>query len=302
MGSYDFQGRVAVVTGAGRGIGRAYARLLGELGARVVVNDLGGTREGTGGDPGPARRVVDEIRAAGGTAIPDASDISVAGGGLALIDAAVAEFGRIDVVINNAGNIRWGGLPEVDAENIEAHLAVHTLGSFHTVRAAWPHLVRQDYGRVVLTGSAGMFGRPDNLGYATAKAALIGMARGLTAAAGDRDIRVNVIAPNAWTRMGSRGPESEDSPSSVPGMEPELVAPMAAFLAHEACPARGEVYLAGAGRFARIFVAATEGYVHPGPATIDDVAANWARINDEAGYYVPASLADWAGHYLSHQI
>jgi NAD(P)-dependent dehydrogenase (short-subunit alcohol dehydrogenase family) len=301
MGTYDFGGRVAVITGAGRGIGRAYAHLFGELGASVVVNDLGATRDGAGADPRPARQVADEITAAGGVAIADASDISEPAGGQALIDAAIAEFGRVDVLVNNAGNIRWGGLPEVEVDNIEAHLAVHTKGSFNTVRAAWPHMLSQNYGRIVLTGSSGMFGLPDNLGYATAKAALIGMARSLTVSAGDRNIKVNVIAPNAWTRMAARG--GDDDPPAVARMEPELVAAMAAFLAHEACPVSGEVYLAGAGRFARVFVAVTEGYVHPdGVApTIDAIAENWSRVNDETGYYVPTSLADWARHYMSHR-
>jgi NAD(P)-dependent dehydrogenase (short-subunit alcohol dehydrogenase family) len=301
MGTYDFRGRVVVITGAGRGIGRAYAHLLGDLGASVVINDLGATTDGAGTDPLPARRVADEITAAGGVAIADANDISQPAGGQALIDAAVAEFGRVDVLINNAGNIRWGGLPEVDVDNIEAHLAVHTKGSFNTIRAAWPHLLRQDYGRIVLTGSSGMFGLPDNLGYATAKAALIGMARSLTVSAGDRNIRINVIAPNAWTRLAGRG--GADEPAAVARMEPELVAAMVAYLAHEACPVSGEVYLAGAGRFARVFVAATDGYVHPDGAapTVDDIAANWARINNETGYYVPISVADWARHYMSHR-
>ena len=295
---YRFDGRVAIVTGAGRGIGRAYARLLGELGAKVVVNDLGGSTDGVGTDPLPAQQVADEIRDAGGTAIPNVADVSSIAGGEALVGEALAEFGRVDIVINNAGTVRWGGLPEVDLANIEAHLAVHTKGSFNVIRAAWPHLLERDYGRVVVTGSSGMFGLPDNLGYATAKAALLGMAKSLSVSAGQHDIKINVIAPNAFTRMASRqrGP--------VPAqMEPELVAPMAAFLAHEACPVSGEVYLAGAGRFARIFVAATDGYLHPDAATpsIDDVAKNWETINDEAGYYVPSSLMDWAGHYLAHR-
>src|ERR1019366_2177182 len=172
MSKYSFDGRVAVVTGAGRGIGRAYAHLLAERGARVVVNDLGGTIEGDGSDSEPAKTVADEILDAGGKAIPDTSDVSTVGGGKALIDAAVDGFGRIDIVVNNAGIIRWGGLPEADAENLESHLAVHVGGSFNTTRAAWPHMVEQAYGRIVMTTSTGMFGLVDNLGYATAKAAV----------------------------------------------------------------------------------------------------------------------------------
>jgi NAD(P)-dependent dehydrogenase (short-subunit alcohol dehydrogenase family) len=296
---YRFDGRVAIVTGAGRGIGRAYAHLLGALGCGVVVNDLGASTEGVGADPEPAQRVVEEIRVAGGIAIANTSDVCEVGGGEALVGDAVSEFGRVDVVINNAGTVRWGGLPEVDLDNIEAHLAVHTKGSFNVIRAAWPHMLEQNYGRIVVTGSTGMFGLPDNLGYATAKAALIGMAKSLTVSAARHDIKINVIAPNAFTRMASRQPDGPVPPQ----MEPELVAPLAAYLAHEACPVSGEVYLAGAGRFARVFIAANDGYLHPGPAmpTIDDVAGNWASINDETGYYVPSSLMDWAARYLAHR-
>jgi len=304
MSDYNFKGRVAVVTGAARGIGRGYADLLAARGASVVVNDFGGTKEGTGGDPEPARTAAAELVAAGGIAVPDTSDISTVAGGQAVIDTAVREFGRIDIVVNNAGNIRWGGPPDVDAANIQSHLDVHVLGSFNTTRAAWPHMVGQNYGRIVMTGSTGMFGLPDNLGYATAKAGLVGMTRSLTVAAGERDIKINVIAPNAWTRMGSRASEgqSEAAQPAPPNMEPELVAPMVAFLAHEACTVSGEIYVAGAGRFGRIFIAGNEGYVHtnPEPASIEDVAANWATINDETGYYVPASLMDWAGRFMSH--
>ena len=304
MSEYNFKGRVAVVTGAGRGIGRGYAALLAERGASVVVNDFGGTKEGTGGDPEPARTAAAELVAAGGTAVPDTSDISTAAGGQAVIDTAVREYGRIDIVVNNAGNIRWGGPPDVDADNIQSHLDVHVLGSFNTTRAAWPHMVGQNYGRIVMTGSTGMFGLPDNLGYATAKAGLVGMTRSLTVAAGELDIKINVIAPNAWTRMGARASEgqAEVAQPVPPNMEPELVAPMVAYLAHEECAVSGEIYVAGAGRFGRIFIAGNEGYVHTdaGLATIEDVAANWTTINDESGYYVPASLMDWAGHFLSH--
>ena len=305
MSDYNFKGRVAVVTGAARGIGRGYADLLAARGASVVVNDFGGTKEGTGGDPEPARTAAAELVAAGGIAVPDTSDISTVAGGQAVIDTAVREFGRIDIVVNNAGNIRWGGPPDVDAANIQSHLDVHVLGSFNTTRAAWPHMVGQNYGRIVMTGSTGMFGLSDNLGYATAKAGLVGMTRSLTVAAGERDIKINVIAPNAWTRMGSRASEgqSEAAQPAPPNMEPELVAPMVAFLAHEACTVSGEIYVAGAGRFGRIFIAGNEGYVHtnPEPASIEDVAANWATINDETGYYVPRDLLDWSAHFMAHR-
>ena len=304
MSRYNFDGRVAVVTGAGRGIGRAYALLLAERGASVVVNDLGGTMEGDGSDDQPAATVTAEIVDAGGAAIADTSDIATVAGGQSLVDAAVDGFGRIDIVVNNAGIIRFGSLPEVDADNLEAHLAVHIGGSFNTTRAAWPHMVDQGYGRIVMTTSTGMFGLPDNIGYATAKAGVIGMTRSLKVAGAAHGIKVNLIAPSASTRMvlpaGVRG---STRPALPEGMEPELVAPMVAFLAHEDCDVSGEIYLAGAGRFARIFIASTEGYVHPQPdrPTIEDVADNWDSINDEAGYYNPADLMDWSKHYMAHR-
>jgi NAD(P)-dependent dehydrogenase (short-subunit alcohol dehydrogenase family) len=225
-------------------------------------------------------------------------------GGQALVEAAVDEFGRIDIVINNAGIIRWGSLPAVDAETLESHLAVHVGGSFNTTRAAWPHMMEQQYGRIVMTTSSGMFGLADNLGYATAKAAVIGMARSLKVAGKEHGIKVNLIAPCASTRMATHPSDGlEGVRHSAPQqMEPEQVAPMVAFLAHESCPVSGEIYLAGGGRFARIFIAATPGYLPPSslPPTVEDVADNWDTINDETAYYVPANLMDWSAHYMAH--
>jgi NAD(P)-dependent dehydrogenase (short-subunit alcohol dehydrogenase family) len=296
MNEHSFEGRVAVVTGAGRGIGRAYALLLAHRGAGVVVNDLGGSMEGVGADPEPASAVAAEIADAGGVAIADSNDVASAGGAQALVYAAVERFGRLDILINNAGIIRWAGFPEADADNLATHLAVHVGGSFNTTRAAWPRMVEQGYGRIVVTTSSGLFGLPDNLSYATAKAAVIGLTRSLTTAGAAHGIKVNLIAPAAMTRMAGQSRNEENAQ-----MSPDLVAPMVAFLAHEACPVSGEIYVAGAGRFARIFIASTEGYVHPGPVpTIEDVAENWAAINDETGYYVPADLTAWSAAFMAH--
>ena len=293
MDEHSFEGRVAVVTGAGRGIGRAYARLLADRGASVVVNDLGGSKEGDGADAGPASDVVDEIVAAGGVAIADTNDVATVDGGEALVATAVDQFGRIDVLINNAGIIRWASFPEADADNLARHLAVHVGGSFNTTRAAWPHMVDQGYGRVVMTTSAGMFGLPANLSYSTAKGAVIGLARCLSTEGAAHGIKVNLIAPAAYTRM-AKGPGEDQLP-------PDAVAPMVAFLAHEDCPVSGEIYAAGAGGFARIFIASTEGYVHPTTTpTMEDVAEHWATINDETGYYVPADLNGWSARFMAH--
>jgi NAD(P)-dependent dehydrogenase (short-subunit alcohol dehydrogenase family) len=296
MNEHSFEGRVAVVTGGGRGIGRAYALLLAHRGAGVVLNDLGGSMEGVGADPEPASAVAAEIVDAGGVAIADSNDVASAGGAQALVDAAVERFGRLDILINNAGVIRWAGFPDADADNLATHLAVHVGGSFNTTRAAWPHMVERGYGRIVVTTSSGLFGLPDNLSYATAKAAVIGLTRSLTTAGAAHGIKVNLIAPAAMTRMAGQSGNEENAQ-----MSPDLVAPMVAFLAHESCPVSGEIYAAGAGRFARIFIASTEGYVHPGPKpTIEDVAQHWAVINDESGYYVPADLPAWSAAFMAH--
>lgn len=281
MSSYTFDGRVAIVTGAGRGIGRAHARLLAERGARVVVNDV---------DPEPAADVAGEI---GTAAIAATNDVSSSQGASALVDAALNAFGRIDIIVNNAGIIRWAGMPEADADNLAAHVAVHLNGSFNTTRAAWPHMVEQRYGRVVMTTSTGVFGLPNNISYAAAKGGVIGLTRSLATAARDRGITVNAIAPAAATRMAGRAGEG------APNMAPALVAPMMAFLAHESCPVNGEIYSAGAGRFARIFIASTPGYVNATPS-IEDIAQHWDAINDEHGSYVPSDLMDWSDRFVAH--
>ncbi|AXG81448.1 SDR family NAD(P)-dependent oxidoreductase [Streptomyces paludis] len=304
MSELSFEGRVAVVTGAGRGIGRAHARLLAERGARVVVNDLGGSMEGEGVDAGPARSVADAIVAAGGEAVVDHHDVSTEAGGKAVIDTALDAFGRVDILINNAGIIQWAGLPEIGLDNLERHLAVHLLGSFNTTRAAWPHFLEQGYGRVVLTTSAGLFGTDNNLSYAAAKGGVIGLARSAKLAGAPHGIKVNVIAPAALTRMGGIADEAAaEVAAQQAGMTSEAVSPIVAYLAHESCPVNGEVYAAGAGRFARIFLASTPGYVYEGDgvAGVEDVVNNWDAINDEKGYYVPADLMAWTGAFLGHQ-
>ena len=277
-----------MITGAGRGIGRAYAHLLAARGASVVVNDLGGSMEGDGADVDVAAAVVREIEAG----VADTNDVSSADGADALIAHAIDEFGRVDVVINNAGIMRWAGPPEVDAENLAAHIAAHVNGSFNVARAAWPHMVERGYGRIVMTTSSGVLGLPNNTAYATAKGAVIGLTRSLATAGAKHGITVNAIAPAAFTRMarGAGDPEA---------MAPELVAPMAAFLAHADCPVSGEIYAAGAGRFARMFIATNEGYVNPS-ATIEDVAAHFDAINDVTSYAIPTDLIDWSAAFMQH--
>jgi NAD(P)-dependent dehydrogenase (short-subunit alcohol dehydrogenase family) len=270
--------------------------LLAERGARVVVNDLGGAVDGAGADAAVATAVAAEIVDAGGDAIADTSDVATVEGAQALVDAAVERFGRLDILVNNAGIIRWATVEEADPEILASHLAVHVGGSFNTTRAAWPHMVEQGYGRVVMTTSTGVLGLAGNLSYATAKGGVIGMTRSFAIEGGAKGIKVNAVAPAALTRMA--GPSEGDAP---PEMSPALVAPMVAFLAHEDCPVTGEIYTAGFGRFARIFIAITDGYADATPdATVEDVARHWAEINDEAGYYVPEDVAAWTAALTAH--
>jgi NAD(P)-dependent dehydrogenase (short-subunit alcohol dehydrogenase family) len=269
--------------------------LLAERGAQVVVNDLGGSMEGEGANAGPATTVAAEIVAAGGSAIADVSDVATEAGAQALVDATTQEFGCVDVLINNAGINRWAGFPEVEPESVEQHLAVHTLGSFNATRAAWPHMVEQGYGRVVMTTSAGVFGLLGNLAYATAKGAVIGLARALAVEGVDHGILVNLIAPNAYTRMAG------DANAAVEAvMPPDAVAPMVAFLSHEHCPVTGEIYAAGGGRFARLFIAQADGYLAGAGATLEDVGAHWAEINDPTNYTIPPGLNEWSADFFAH--
>ncbi|MEU4654895.1 SDR family NAD(P)-dependent oxidoreductase [Streptomyces sp. NPDC023723] len=301
-----FDGRVAIVTGAGRGLGRAHALLLARRGAKVVVNDLGGTKEGDGRDEGPANDAVREIVAAGGTAVSDTNDVGREEGCHALVDHTVREFGRVDIVVNNAGISRFATFPEADAENLERTLDVHVRGTWHTTRAAWPYMVEQGYGRVVTTTSTGMFGLPDNLAYATAKGALIGFTRSLAQAAGPHGILVNSIAPNAVTRPStSTKPNittTQMDDARLEAMRTDLVSPMVGYLAHEDCQVNGEILVAGARRFARWFLGVTPGYRSPsdGAPTIEEIAAHWDEINDQSGYQVPENLYAWAAEFMDH--
>jgi NAD(P)-dependent dehydrogenase (short-subunit alcohol dehydrogenase family) len=283
-----FAGRVAIVTGAGAGLGRAHALLLADRGARVVVNDLGGSVRGEGGGPAAAEAVVEEITARGGVAVADASTVATAEGGSAIVRTALDSFGRVDIIVNNAGIVREGAFHKLTPGMFDAVLDVHLKGALHVTRAAWPLLRDQRYGRVVNTTSAagllGMFGESN---YATAKAGLVGLTRALAIEGARRNIKVNAIAPVARTRM------SEDV---LDGFEPDaldpgLVSPLVAWLAHEDCDASGEIFSAGGGRVARYFTAVTPGYFKP-DLTPEDVREHLGDICREDDYSVPRSPAD----------
>lgn len=286
-----FDGRVAVITGAGRGLGRAYAELLGGLGARIVVNDNGSALAGEGSDAGPAQEVAAAIVAAGGEAVACSESVATRDGGKAIVEAALDAFGRIDVLIHNAGNSLFAPLAEIAYEDFRRSLDIHLLGGFHVVQPAFARMLAAGYGRVVLTGSiGGLYTMPNTVQYAVAKSGMIGLNNAISIEGAERNVRSNIILPGASTRMA----EGIDT-STFPPMGPELVAPVVGFLAHEDCPVSGELYVAVAGRVARAFVAESEGVYRPS-WTIDQVADDLAAIRDESRQWIFPQQQGFAGH------
>jgi NAD(P)-dependent dehydrogenase (short-subunit alcohol dehydrogenase family) len=277
MAELRFDNRVAVVTGAARGLGRAYALLLASKGASVVVNDNGGSLTGDGTDGSPAHEVVAEIKAAGGRAVACLESVASAAGGQAIIQSALDHFGRLDILVHNAGNVRRGSLKEMSYQDFDAVIDVHLRGAFHVVRPAFPIMCEAGYGRVVLTSSiGGLYGNHGVANYAAAKAGLIGLANVVALEGAAEGVLCNVIVPSAVTRMA----EGIDI-SAYPPMGTELVAPVVGLLAHESCPVNGEMLIAIAGRVARAVVAETPG-VQRQSWSIEDVAEQLYAIRDLA--------------------
>ena len=289
MADLRFDGRVAVVTGAGQGLGRSHALGLAARGAKVVVNDLGGAVDGTGASSGPAGDVAEEIRKSGGAAVPNGDNVATAEGAEAIVAAAISEFGRVDIVINNAGILRDKSFLKMTAAEFDAVLAVHLRGSFLVTHAAWPHLRAQGFGRVVMTSSpAGLFGSFGQANYASAKMGLIGLAKTLSVEGAKYGIKVNAIAPVAYTRMTA----DLFPPELADGLGPEFVTPLVCYLAHEEAASTGQVYSVAGGRVARVFVAEGPGWVKKGALTAEDVRAAWDQINAEQPQIVPADAGE----------
>ncbi|RJF91368.1 SDR family NAD(P)-dependent oxidoreductase [Sphingomonas cavernae] len=287
-----FDGRVAVITGSGRGLGREYALLLASKGARIVVNDLGSGISGDGGDAGPAEEVVREIRAAGGEAVACTDSVATPEGGKAIIDAALDSFGAIDILIHNAGNVRYGSLEEISYEDFRAVVDVHLMGAFHVVRPAFPLMCKAGYGRVVLTGSiGGIYGTHNVVNYGVSKAGTIGLNNVIAIEGAAKGVKSNMILPGAVTRMA----EGLDI-SQYPPMGADLVAPVVGWLAHESCSISGEMLVSMAGRVARAYVAETEGAYRP-DWTIDQVAENIEAIRDTDREWI---LPPLPSGYLDH--
>jgi len=275
MTQLRFDNRVAVITGAGRGLGRTYATLLASRGAKIVVNDIGASLKGEGTDIGPAQEVVNEIKAAGGDAVACTDSVATPAGGKAIIQSALDNFGRIDILIHNAGIVRRGSLEELSYEDFELVLDVHLRGGFHVVRPAFPVMAKAGYGRIIMTSSInGIYGNANVVNYSMAKGGLIALSNVAAQEGAAKGIKSNVIMPAAVTRMS----EGVDT-SAFPPMDPEMVAPAVAYLAHESCVMSGEMLISAAGRVARAFPAESKGIYRP-KWSVEDVAANIETIRN----------------------
>ena len=301
-----FDGQVAVVTGAGGGLGKQYALLLAARGARIVVNDTGGSVAGDGSNIEAAHAAAEEIRRQGGQAVADTHSVTSPEGGQAIVDSALRAWGRVDVVINNAGIVGDAPFEEMTADRLNPLIDVHLKGAFYATRPAWTVMREQRYGRILNTCSAaGILGAERMSNYGAAKTGLIGFTRVLAAEGAGHNIKVNAIAPIAYTRMlahsvdGAGQPDDEAARAVLDDLvgqylqklDPALVAPVAAFLTHRECPVSGEIYTVGAGHVARFFIGRTKGFYRPG-LSVEDVRDHLHEIRDEAGYTVPGGPAD----------
>ena len=319
-----FDERVAVITGAGGGLGKQYALLLASRGARIVVNDTGGSVTGDGSNVEAAKVAAEEIRQRGGEAVADSHSVTSPAGGMAIIDTALRTWGRVDVVINNAGIVRDAPFQDMTPDRLEPLVDVHLKGAFYVTRPAWKVMREQRYGRILNTCSAaGILGAEGMSNYGAAKTGLIGFTRVLAAEGADQNIKVNAIAPIAYTRMLAHSVDGATGGQAVDGaghqavendasarvlddlvdqylqkLDPALVAPVVAFLTHQDCPVSGEIYTVGAGHVARFFIGRTKGFYSPA-LSIEDVRDHLQEIRDEAGYTVPAGPADEMGELFA---
>lgn len=273
----SFEGQVALVTGAGAGLGRAYALDLAKRGAKVVVNDLGGDPHGEGADAAPARKVCDEIKAAGGEATPNFDSVSSYDGGFNMVKTAIDTYGRLDVVICNAGILRDIAFHNMSEADWDAVFAVHIKGSFTVLRAAWPVFRQQSYGRVVLTtSSSGIYGQFGQANYGAAKTAMIGLMNVLKQEGVKYNVNVNTVAPVAGTRLTQTVMPQE----MVERLKPELVVPAVTWMVSKECQDSGIIIEAGAGNFNRASIVKGPG-VQPGMGELKDaewIQANWDKI------------------------
>jgi NAD(P)-dependent dehydrogenase (short-subunit alcohol dehydrogenase family) len=284
----DFNGRVAIVTGAGGGLGRQHALALAARGAKVLVNDLGSGVHGEGGSVSPAQAVVDEIRAAGGEALANGASVTDFAAVQAMVQQAVDAWGRVDILVNNAGILRDKSFAKMDMADFRLVVEVHLMGAAHCCKAVWPHMVAQDYGRIVMTtSSTGLYGNFGQANYGAAKLAQVGLMQTLAIEGAKHHIHVNALAPTAATRM-TEGLMPEEV---LAALKPEAVVPAMLVLAHETAPTR-TILCAGAGSFEAAHITLTQGiYLGLGSDTPEQLAARLAEVTDRNGDQVPQSGA-----------
>jgi NAD(P)-dependent dehydrogenase (short-subunit alcohol dehydrogenase family) len=289
LSEISFDGRVAIVTGAGGGLGRTYALELAARGASVVVNDLGGSVDGQGGDDAAAQKVVDEIKAAGGEAVPNYDSVSSPEGGENIVTTAVDAFGKVDVVINNAGILRDKSFLKLEWADLQAVIDVHLMGAFYVSKPAFKVMKENGYGRFVFTASNATFGNFGQTNYSAAKMGLVGLSNTLAVEGARAGILSNVIMPVAKTRM-----TEELLGEFADYLAPEFVTPMVTYLSSEACTTTHGAYSAAGGRYASVFWGLGQGWYagQEGTPTAEDIQANLAQIEQQEGYIVPGSTTD----------
>lgn len=278
-----FDGRVAIVTGAGGGLGRCHALALAARGAKVVVNDLGGARDGSGGSATAAESVVAEIEAIGGEAMANAASVTDYAAVQAMVDAAIARWGQVDILVNNAGVLRDKTFAKMELEDFRFVMDVHLMGAVNCTKAVWDHMRERDYGRIVMTtSSSGLYGNFGQSNYGAAKMALVGLMQTLSIEGAKNDIRVNCLAPTAHTRM------TEDLGARLPLelLGPEMVSPGLLHLVSEDAPSRC-ILTAGAGGFERAYVTITQGIHVTGDDAPEQIAARFDEVSDRTGEIIP---------------
>ena len=285
----DFDGRVAIVTGAGGGLGRTYALDLAARGAAVVVNDLGGSVDGKGGDDSAAQKVVDEITAKGGQAVPNYDSVSTPEGGESIVKTAVDAFGKVDIVINNAGILRDKSFTKLEWADLDAVLDVHLKGAFYVSQPAFKVMKENNYGRFVFTASNATFGNFGQTNYAAAKMGLVGLSNTIAVEGARNGILSNVIMPVAKTRM-----TEELLGDFANFLAPELVTPMVTYLCSEACTTTHGAYSAAGGRYAAVNWTLGQGWFAGSGVTpaAEDIAAHLGEISSTEGFIIPGSTTD----------
>jgi NAD(P)-dependent dehydrogenase (short-subunit alcohol dehydrogenase family) len=273
----SFKDKVVIVTGAGAGLGRCHALEFARRGAKVVVNDLGGKVDGSGGSSEAALKVVEEIKAIGAEAIANGASVSDRAGAESIVNDAINKWGRVDVLINNAGILRDKSFAKMDLDDFELVLKVHLLGSVYVTKAAWPHMIKQSYGRIVMTtSSSGLYGNFGQSNYGAAKLGLVGLMNTLKIEGAKANIKINTIAPVAATRMT----ENLGIPEEVmKQLKPELVSPAVVYLASEDAPT-GTIIEAGAGYYAKAQIVESKGMKIGLTTSVEDFAAAFEKITD----------------------